>query len=74
MRLQLLVRRRLPADTPMWAKLMFDEFLYPVFKKYDAHGWRRKNLWQEEIDYVVKISLPSLKDVYKKNAGRKSVT
>ena len=50
--------------------MMFDEFLLPVFKEYDSHIWRKKYLWVEEVDYVLKIGIPALKDIYKKFSGK----
>ena len=52
---------------------MFDEFLYPHFKKYDAHVWRKEKLYDEWVDYSLKIALPSLKEVYKKKTGKFSM-
>ena len=50
--------------------MMFDEFLYPAFKEYDSHIWRKKYLWVEEVDYVLKVGIPALKDLYKKFSGK----
>ena len=41
-------------------EMMFNDFLYPVFKNYDSHAWRKNNLWVEEVDYALKIAMPSL--------------
>ena len=46
--------------------MLFQEFLQPAFKNYDAHEWRKKYLWVEEIDYVLKLAIPALKLVFKK--------
>ena len=54
-------------------QIMFDEFIQPHFKKYDAHIWRKEKLWEEWVDYSLKISLPGLKEVYKKNTGKFSM-
>ena len=51
-------------------ELMFNEFLYPIFKTYDSHAWRKKYLWVEEVDYVLKVGLPALREVYKKWTGK----
>ena len=53
--------------------LMFSEFLEPIFKTYDAHEWRKKKLWVEEVDYALKVGLPVLKEVYKKHTGKISM-
>ena len=52
---------------------MFSEFLEPIFKTYDAHEWRKKKLWVEEVDYALKVGLPVLKEVYKKHTGKISM-
>ena len=26
-------------------EMMFNKFLYPTFKNYDTHAWRKKYLW-----------------------------
>ena len=54
-------------------ELMFNDFMYPVFKRFDSHAWRKKNLWVEEVDYVLKVGLPALRDVYKKFVGKFSM-
>jgi len=54
-------------------KIMFDEFLYPHFKKFDSHVWRKEILYDEWVDYSLKIALPSLKEVYKANTGKLSM-
>ena len=51
--------------------MLFQEFLQPTFKAYDSHEWRKKYLWVEEIDYVLKLALPSLKLVFKKFTAKK---
>ena len=53
---------------------MFDDYLYPVFKNYNCHAWRKKHLWVESVDYILKIVLPALRDIYKKCAGSKQVS
>ena len=54
-------------------EMMFKEFMFPVFKHYDCHEWRKKKLWVEEVDYVLKIALPALREVYKRNSGKFSM-
>ena len=60
--------------TRIGMELMFDKYLYPIFKNYDSHTWRRRHLWTEPIDYIIKIVLPGLKDIYKKCAGSQQVS
>ena len=50
--------------------LMFDEFLEPAFKQFETQTWRKERLWKEEVDYVLKVSLPTLKDIYRKFSGK----
>jgi len=54
-------------------QIMFDEFLQPHFKKFDAHIWRKEKLYDEWVDYSLKIALPGLKEVYKKKTGKFSM-
>ena len=49
---------------------MFKDFLYPQFKQYDVKSWRKKNLYVEEVDYALKLALPSLREIYKRNSGK----
>ena len=49
---------------------MFDEFLEPAFKRFETQTWRKERLWKEEVDYVLKVSLPTLKDIYRKFSGK----
>ena len=53
---------------------MFEDYLYPVFKNYNCHAWRKKHLWVESVDYILKIALPALRDIYKICAGSKQVS
>ena len=50
--------------------LMFDEFLEPAFKQFETQSWRKDRLWREEIDYVLKVSLPTLREIYRKFSGK----
>ena len=49
---------------------MFDEFLEPTFKQYETQSWRKLHLWREEVDYTLKVSLQTLKELYKMFSGR----
>ena len=51
-------------------KYMFDNELFPNFKQYDSHAKRKQMIWQEEVDYTLKISLEPLKALYKRFIGR----
>lgn len=50
--------------------MMLNDVVIPYFKQFDSHAWRRKVCWQENVDYVLKKSLPVLKDIFKRNSGR----
>ena len=54
-------------------KHMFDNELFDTFKTYDSHTLRKEIIWVEEIDYVLKVSLDPLKNIYKKNIGKSSM-
>ena len=54
-------------------EMMFKEFCFPVFKRFDAHEWRKTKLWVEEVDYVLKVAMPALREIYKKHTGRFSM-
>ena len=51
-------------------RLMFERDLWPCFKKYDCHAWRKEKLWVEEVDLALKHGLPLLKEIYKTNCGK----
>ena len=51
-------------------RMMFERDLWPCFKKYDSHAWRKEKLWKEEVDLALKHALPLLKEIYKKNTGK----
>jgi hypothetical protein len=53
-------------------KLMFEQSVLPVISKFDCHDWRKKRLWNEECDNVIKFYLPLLKVVYEKYYGKYS--
>ena len=53
--------------------MMFDIELFPVFREYDSHAWRKNVLWQEDVDYTLKTSLEQLKALYKKFIGKNSL-
>ena len=54
-------------------KKMFDEELFPYFKDFDSHDYRKKFNWQEEIDYTLKCSIEPLKKLYAKFIGKNSL-
>ena len=54
-------------------KMMFEKELHPYFKQFDSHHWRKKYLWQEEIDLVLKQNLDALKRIYQKFIGRNAL-
>lgn len=51
-------------------EMMCEREIFPYFKKFDSHAWRKKVLWQEDIDLVLKQNLEALKTMYKRNIGR----
>jgi hypothetical protein len=53
-------------------KMFFKDYLTPFFKKFDAHGWRKRVLWNMEADLALKHGLPTLKECYKKYIGREA--
>lgn len=53
--------------------MMFDKDLFPYFKQFDSHQWRKTVLWQEDIDYTLKIALEPLKAIYKRYIGKNSL-
>jgi len=54
-------------------KVMFDTELFPYFRQFDSQQWRKTILWQEDVDYTLKIALDPLKSIYRKFIGRNSL-
>jgi len=51
-------------------QMLLDEFCLPYFEKFNCHAWRKRNLWIEEVDLVLKTGLTTLKAIYKKFSGK----
>ena len=54
-------------------KYMFDNELLATFKQYDSHAKRKQMIWQEEVDFTLKISLEPLKALYKRFIGKNAL-
>ena len=54
-------------------KVMFESELRPYFSQFDSQHWRKTVLWQEDVDFTLKISLEPLRSIYKKFIGRNSL-
>ena len=52
---------------------MFENELAPYFMQFDSHAWRKKILWQEEVDFTLKMSLDPLKQLYRRFVGKNSL-
>jgi hypothetical protein len=51
-------------------KMAFDVSIIPFISKYDSHEWRKKRLWNEECDLVIKYYYSALKQLYEKFSGK----
>ena len=58
---------------PIAFKMMFETECLPYFSQFDSQKWRRENLWREEVDFTLKISLDPLRSIYKKYIGKNSL-
>jgi phage/plasmid-associated DNA primase len=55
------MRNKADPSSKTWSECfatMLNHNLLPYFKRFNSHAWRQKHCWTEEIDLVLKRSLP----------------